>query len=218
MRRLIREFLFSASEIGLMLLAWRNLRGFFAHPARAGVVVVLVITPFITYWGESERMDRGVRPVGGQWRTLFLLELGFFVCYWAVPYFDRRGLLVFAESNALRYAGLAIFAVGVALRVWAYLYLGRFFSVFLTIQRDHRLITDNIYSYVRHPSYTGLLIRSLGTALVFRSIFGLGAWLVLVVCILRRIRHEERVLASEFASDWENYTVRTPGRLIPGIY
>lgn len=201
-----------------MLLAWGDVRGFFAHGARAGTVAVLLVVPFITIWGKSERVNRGLSPVTGQWQTLALLELGIFVCYLVVPYSDRRGLLVLPESDALRYAGLLLFVAGIALRTWAFVYLGRFFSIFLTIQEGHRLVTDNIYKYVRHPSYTGLLVRSFGWALVFRSLLGLGAWLLLVVFLLKRIRHEERVLANRFTSEWDEYRRRTPWRLMPGVY
>lgn len=218
LKRFLMDYLLCAFEAGLMLVAWGDVRGFLSNGARAGTIIVLLVIPFITIWGKSERVNRGLRPVGGQWRTLALLELGFFICYWVVPFCDRRNLLVLPESNALRYTGLALFVSGVTLRTWSFVYLGRFFSIFLTIQKGHRLVTGNIYSRVRHPSYTGLLVRSLGWTLVFRSIFGLFAWLLLVVFILKRIRHEERVLTSEFGAEWEEYKRRTPSRLLPGIY
>jgi protein-S-isoprenylcysteine O-methyltransferase Ste14 len=218
MRRFAEDLSFSAVEVALMLLAWGDVRGFLAHGARAGVVVVLLVVPFITCWSERGRASRGLRPVGGQWRTLLLLELGFLACYVLVPLCDRRDVLVLPESNALRYAGLAVFTLGVALRAWAFIHLGRLFSVFLTIQEGHRLVTDNIYARVRHPSYTGLLVRSLGWAVVFRSLIGLAAWLALAAFIARRIRHEEAVLASEFKGKWEEYERRTRWRLMPGIY
>ena len=218
LRRFIRDFFLSAVEVAVMLLAWGDVRSFLAHGARAGTVLVLLVTPFITCWSESERANRGLRPVSGQWRTLLLLELGFMVCYWLVPFCDRRNVLVLPESDALRYAGLLVFTVGVALRVWAFVYLGRLFSVFLTIQKGHRLLTYNIYRYVRHPSYTGLLVRSLGWALVFRSLTGLVACLALLAFLIKRIRHEERVLESEFTAAWDEYRRRTPRRLFPGVY
>ena len=208
----------SAVEVVVMLLSWGDVRSFLSHGARAGTLVVLVIVPFITCWSESEKASRGLRTVSGQWRTLILLELGFLLSYWLVPLCDRRDVFVLPESDVVRYTGLLLFTAGVALRVWAFTYLGRLFSVFLTIQEGHRLMTDNIYGYVRHPSYTGLLARSLGWALVFRSLFGLIAWCALVVFLIRRIRHEEKVLESEFTSEWGNYRRRTRWRLLPGVY
>jgi protein-S-isoprenylcysteine O-methyltransferase Ste14 len=218
MRRFVRDLFLSAVEAGVMVLAWGSLRGFLSHGARAGIIVALLLAPFITCWSESERANRGLRSVTGQWRTLLLLETGFLISSWLVPYFDRRGILVFTDSDALRYMGLTMFVAGFALRVWAFIYLGRLFSVFLTIQEGHRLVTGSIYHYVRHPSYTGLLLRSLGWALVFRSLFGLVAWLALLGFLIKRIRHEERVLESEFTTAWADYVQRTRWRLVPGIY
>jgi protein-S-isoprenylcysteine O-methyltransferase Ste14 len=218
LKRFIREFAFSAGEIAFVLLAWGDVRSFFMSGARAGIVVVLLIVPFITYWGKSERSNRGLRSVKGQVRTLALLELGFLLSFLVIPYCDRHNVLVFPESSILRYTGLCLFASGVAIRTWAFLYLGKFFSVFLTIQEGHRLVTENIYSYVRHPSYTGLLIRSLGAALIFRSIIGLFAWLVLLLFLIKRMNYEERVLESEFGAEWKGYKTRTPSRLVPGVY
>jgi protein-S-isoprenylcysteine O-methyltransferase Ste14 len=218
LKRFVMDYFLCAFEAALMLLAWGDVRGFLAHGARAGMIVVLLLVPFITTWSQSERINRGLSAVKGQRRTLALLELGFFVCYWVVPYCDRRGVLVLPDSDALRYAGLVLFICGVALRAWAFVYLGRFFSIFLTIQKDHRLVTDNVYRYVRHPSYTGLLVRTLGWTLVFRSLFGLAAWLGLLAFLVRRMRHEERVLMIEFGAEWEEYGRRTPWRIVPGIY
>jgi protein-S-isoprenylcysteine O-methyltransferase Ste14 len=218
LRRFVRDFFLSAVEFTMMLLAWGDVRGFFAHPARAGVAFVLLVVPFITCWSESERANRGLRPVSGQWRTLLFLEMGFLISYWLVPLLDGRDLFVFSESDALRYTGLLLFGVGVLIRVWAFIYLGRLFSVFLTIQEGHQLLTDNIYKLVRHPSYTGLLLRSIGLALVFRSLFGLMACLALFIFIARRIQHEERVLESEFTDGWRDYKRRTRWRLLPGVY
>lgn len=218
LRRFIRDFFLSAVEVVVMLLAWGDVRSFLSHGARAGVVIVLLVMPFITCWSESGRVSRGLRAVPGQWRTLLLLEIGFFISSWVVPLSDRRDAFVLPDSDALRYTGLLIFTAGVILRVWAFMYLGRLFSIFLTIQEGHRLLTDNIYGIVRHPSYTGLLVRSLGWTLVFRSLFGLIACCALLVFLVRRIHHEEKVLESEFGSEWENYRRRTRWRLLPGVY
>jgi protein-S-isoprenylcysteine O-methyltransferase Ste14 len=214
----VRDLLLNAAEILVKLLGWGDVRGFFAHGARLGMVVVLLVMPFATCWSESTRGNRGLRAVKGQSFTLVKLEIGFIVCSFLMPFFDHRNILVLPESDALRYAGLALFTFGIMLRAWVFVYLGRFFSVFLTIQKDHRLVKENVYRAVRHPSYTGLLMRSFGSTLVFRSIFGLAAWFVLFVVLVKRINHEERVLESEFGAEFEDYKRRTRWRLMPGIY
>ena len=70
---------------------------------------------------------------------------------------------------------------------------------------------------IRHPSYLGLLISSLGWGLAFRS--GIGVWLaaLLVPPLLARIKAEERLLRSQFGSEYDAYRART-SRLVPGVY
>ena len=43
------------------------------------------------------------------------------------------------------------------------------FSGLVAIHRGHKLVTGGIYSVIRHPSYLGLLLNSLGCGLAFRS-------------------------------------------------
>ena len=91
------------------------------------------------------------------------------------------------------------------------------FSGLVAIQPGHRLVTSGVYGVIRHPSYLGLLISSLGWGLAFRS--GIGVWLaaLLVPPLLARIKAEERLLRSQFGSEYDAYRART-SRLVPGVY
>jgi hypothetical protein len=81
LKRFVMDYLLCAFEAALMLVAWGDVRGFLAHGARAGMIIALLLVPFITTWSKSERVNRGLRAVPGQKWTLVLLEIGFFVCY-----------------------------------------------------------------------------------------------------------------------------------------
>jgi protein-S-isoprenylcysteine O-methyltransferase Ste14 len=74
-------------------------------------------------------------------------------------------------------AGAVVIWVGLALRVWAVLTLGRSFSTFIQVDADQAVVTRGP-RWVRHPSYTGLLLIALGFGL------GVGNWLSLAVCAL----------------------------------
>ena len=80
-----------------------------------------------------------------------------------------------------------------------------------------RLVTDGIYGVIRHPSYLGLLLTSLGWGLAFRSGVGLLLTLATTIVVLGRISAEERLLGSHFGAEYEAYRRHT-ARLIPGIY
>ena len=114
-------------------------------------------------------------------------------------------------------AGVAVFTAGGALRVWPVFVLGRRFSGLVAIQSGHTLVTTGIDQCIRHPSYLGLLVASVGWALVFRSVIGLLLSGALLVPLIARIRYEERLLAGEFGEVYADYRRRT-WRLIPGLY
>jgi protein-S-isoprenylcysteine O-methyltransferase Ste14 len=116
------------------------------------------------------------------------------------------------------FAGSFLFVVGIILRWYAIIHLGRFFTVDVAIATEHRVIDSGPYHFVRHPSYTGALLAFLGFGLC------LGNWLSILLltlpitaAFLWRIRVEERALADALGDDYRAYMRRT-ARLIPFIY
>jgi protein-S-isoprenylcysteine O-methyltransferase Ste14 len=59
------------------------------------------------------------------------------------------------------------------------------------------------YRVIRHRSYLGLLVNSLGWALAFRSGVGVLLTALLIPPLLARIRAEERLLRSQFGGEYE---------------
>jgi protein-S-isoprenylcysteine O-methyltransferase Ste14 len=118
----------------------------------------------------------------------------------------------------LSIAALVLLAVGLAIRWAAIVALGRFFTVDVAIHRDHRVIQAGPYRFVRHPSYSGLLLAFLGVGVGFSS------WLSLVllmapiaIALAVRIATEERALHAALGPEYADYCARTR-RLVPGIY
>jgi len=115
-------------------------------------------------------------------------------------------------------SGIAVMLLGTALRWTAIITLKNYFTVNVTILENHKIVRHGLYKYLRHPSYTGLLLRYLGFGL------GLGNWLSVVLifvpllgAVLYRIRVEERPLKHSFGSQYDEYAKHTR-RLIPGVY
>ena len=129
---------------------------------------------------------------------------------------DRKEFLTL-DGDAVRWLGVALFASGGALRIWPVFVLGRRFSGLVAIQPGHTLVTTGVYGLIRHPSYLGLLVSSLGWGLEFRAGVGVLLAFALIPPLLARINAEERLLHSEFGAEYEAYRART-SRLIPGIY
>jgi protein-S-isoprenylcysteine O-methyltransferase len=125
----------------------------------------------------------------------------------ALPYL--RGFYVF---------GFILFLGGLALRWYSIGYLGRYFTVDVSISTEHKLIDSGPYYHIRHPSYTGALLAFVGLGFCF------GNWLSILFltvpiidAFLWRIRIEERALTEALGEDYRAYVDRTK-RLIPWIY
>ncbi|MGA8708221.1 MAG: isoprenylcysteine carboxylmethyltransferase family protein [Steroidobacteraceae bacterium] len=118
----------------------------------------------------------------------------------------------------LRTAGGVLFLLGLLLRWYAIITLGRFFTVNVAIAADHRVIDTGPYRLVRHPSYSGSLLQFVGLGITF------GNWLSLALLVLpvlavyqRRIAIEEQALSQGLGDPYRRYMAQTR-RLIPGIY
>ncbi len=115
-------------------------------------------------------------------------------------------------------AGVVLFVAGLLLRWWAIITLGRFFTVDVTIEKDHELVERGPFRMVRHPSYTGVLLAFLGLALSLQN------WAALVVIILpigaafiHRMNVEEAALSRALGPRYADYIKRTK-RLVPFVY
>jgi protein-S-isoprenylcysteine O-methyltransferase Ste14 len=103
------------------------------------------------------------------------------------------------------------------LRIWPVYVLGRRFSGLVAIQPGHELVTVGVYGLIRHPSYLGLLVGTLGWAFVFDSGVGVLLTGLILVPLLARIASEEALLESQFGAQYAGYRART-WRLLPFIF
>ena len=115
-------------------------------------------------------------------------------------------------------AGAVLFIGGLILRWWAIITFGRFFTVDVTIEKDHELVERGPFRFIRHPSYTGVLVAFVGFALSLRN------WAALLVILLpigaafiHRMNVEEDALAQALGSRYADYMKRTK-RLVPFVY
>lgn len=118
----------------------------------------------------------------------------------------------------LRTFGGVLCVLGLALRWYAILYLGRYFTVNVAIAADHRVIDTGPYRYVRHPSYSGSLLVFAGLGITFGNWLSLALLVVPVLLAFAwRMAIEERALSQALGDAYVRYMARTR-RLIPGIY
>jgi protein-S-isoprenylcysteine O-methyltransferase Ste14 len=131
----------------------------------------------------------------------------------------RSGVLgrhAVTRDPATGLAGLVVVGIGLALAVWARLYLGRNWGMPMTQKIDPELVTSGPYRTVRHPIYTGMMLGMVGTAIA------VGGWAFIPVVVfgayfIYSARVEERFLADQFPDSYPTYR-RSTKMLIPFVF
>lgn len=112
---------------------------------------------------------------------------------------------------------LAIQAVGVAVGLWAIASIpARNLRITPDVPIGALFVRRGPYHYIRHPMYSGLLMASLPAVLAGPSPLRIVTWVVLLVDIIVKIHHEERLLLAAFP-EYGAYRSQTK-RLIPLVY
>jgi protein-S-isoprenylcysteine O-methyltransferase Ste14 len=95
----------------------------------------------------------------------------------------------------------------------------RFAALVVKIQKDRgqKVIDTGPYQYVRHPMYSGLMFRIIGTPLLLGSWWGLCLSCVAIIIVVVRIFLEERTLTTGLEG-YDRYIERVPYRLIPLVW
>jgi protein-S-isoprenylcysteine O-methyltransferase Ste14 len=187
------------------------------------LVAILAIIAVQTYYAISElRMTR--RTLQGADNladkgTRLLIWIMIFISFegsW-LPVIFRHGQIM-NPGNWMTWVGVLFMIAGVVFRWYAISRLGKFFTATIQIQKDHQIIKAGPYRYLRHPSYSGILILTIGNGVA------LSNWISLLLCIalpaigiIKRISVEEKELYLHFGEPYREYRKKT-WRLIPFLY
>jgi protein-S-isoprenylcysteine O-methyltransferase Ste14 len=172
-------------------------------------VIFIVWGVFWLYWliaafGAKQRVrTRRVRVPG------LLLVIAFVL----TRVFNTRTLAV--HSVLLQVVGTVLFAAGLALAIWARIYLGRNWGMPMTKKEEPELVTSGPYRYVRHPIYSGLLLAVLGTALA-TNLYLLIALVIAGAYFIYSASVEERLMTDSFPGAYGKYKAATK-MLIPFV-
>jgi protein-S-isoprenylcysteine O-methyltransferase Ste14 len=112
--------------------------------------------------------------------------------------------------------GIAITFAGIALAVWARVYLGGNWSSSVTLKVGHQLVRSGPYRLVRHPIYTGMTLAMFGTGIARAQVRGAMAVVLVYIGFKIKSKIEERVMIDTFGDEYEDYR-RSTGAILPGI-
>lgn len=190
------------------------------------VVIIASWAAFILVWlGLSFFVKRDVR--GGRFARAYrvrMLVIAILVVvivrslrhHESATHHLANSLVFFSPSLLLAWIGAGLTALGIAVAIWARLYLGRNWSASPAMKEGHELVTTGPYAFVRHPIYSGIILATLSTGLT-GSVFGIVLFVIVTTMFLFRVGTEERYMMELFPGTYPAYRARTK-RLVPLIW
>ncbi|MGD0853742.1 MAG: isoprenylcysteine carboxylmethyltransferase family protein [Acidimicrobiales bacterium] len=114
--------------------------------------------------------------------------------------------------------GLVVMALGIALRQWSVLVLGQFFTVQVHVHEGQTVVDTGPYRYVRHPSYSAIVMTFVGMGIALENWLSLATLLVVpTIGLVVRIRVEERALTDALGEPYREFSA-SRARLIPRVW
>jgi protein-S-isoprenylcysteine O-methyltransferase Ste14 len=136
--------------------------------------------------------------------------------------------LVFAFSPRLTFgnfelpewcgwAGTFLLTFSIWLFGRAYADLGRSWSPKIDITEKQKLVTDGVYTHVRHPVYAAMWVWAIAQPLLLENwIAGFSLAACFLPLYLIRVPREEKMLLENFGEAYQAYMQRT-GRILPRL-
>ncbi len=172
---------------------------------------------FIVYWiigAVKTRANRETESFTSRFAVLLLEGVGYVLIFSGSTGIGFLGTRFIPRTMAGEILGVVLLWSGVALAIWARYHLAEYWSARVTIKEGHQLIRTGPYTYLRHPIYSGLVLATVGSAVVideWRCV--LGTCLVLVgYCV--KAKKEEAMLSQQFGEAFREHQKHT-GFLIP---
>ncbi|MDI6703187.1 MAG: isoprenylcysteine carboxylmethyltransferase family protein [bacterium] len=150
---------------------------------------------------SRNKEEKGVIYSKSIYPIQFILYMVLFIgCAIEYLLFRRRVNLAICST------GFIMYFFGIFNREWVIKSLGKYWSHYIEIKKDHRLIKEGPYRYVRHPHLLCLLIEMTGLALIPNSYYSLLLiWLIYLPITLWRIYLEEKALIEKFGKEYIEY-------------
>ncbi|HCT30206.1 MAG TPA: hypothetical protein DIW31_05625, partial [Bacteroidales bacterium] len=147
------------------ILGWgiSDIDGFIMNPFRLAFVIMMAIFSilvviFVPNEGRGYGDGDNKKIIKRQKLTILTLQIMPILIIFLSPYFERHQVLTISENNTIQFIGLVLVFIGFSLMNWSIMVLGKQFSINVTIQENHKLITNGPYKLIRHPRYLGIML------------------------------------------------------------
>jgi protein-S-isoprenylcysteine O-methyltransferase Ste14 len=114
----------------------------------------------------------------------------------------------------VRWIGAALGAIAIPLLYWMFASLGKNITDTVEIRKEHKMVTDGPYRYIRHPMYLFSLIYMCGMSMAAANWFILASGCITLMMLVFRTPIEEAELIEKFGDQYRNY-MKSTGLFFP---
>lgn len=143
---------------------------------------------------------------------LFALAFLLLPLYFLTPWIDFASIPL---PSWVRWGGGVILCLGIVLFGWAHQALGQNWTAVLALSKEHQMVQNGPYRFVRHPMYSAFFVIGIGFGVLSAN------WLLeiiylapLLVMYITRVSLEEKMMIDRFGEPYREYMKHT-GRLFP---
>jgi isoprenylcysteine carboxyl methyltransferase (ICMT) family protein YpbQ len=179
-------------------------------------VDIAILVGWVVFWIYWLAVSVGVKAGRTRWSRFAGVRLAIILIVLLLLRLRiLKGHRAVTSDPWLQGIGLALFVLGLALAVWARVYIGRNWGMPMSEKADPELVTTGPYRVIRHPIYSGIILAMIGTAVAVS-----WYWLIAVVLLggyfVYSATREERYLTERFPEAYPRYKKSTK-MLIPFI-
>jgi len=182
------------------------------------VIAIIIGAGWVAFWIYWLAMSFGAKAGQNRWARFAGVRVAAIVIVLLLVRlrgFSKNSSTSVTHDAWLEGIGIALWVLGLALAVWARVYLGRNWGMPMSRKQDPELVTTGPYRKVRHPIYSGIILGFIGTAVAV-SLY----WLIAVAAIgayfIYSATVEERNMSREFPDTYPPYKKSTK-MLIPYV-
>jgi protein-S-isoprenylcysteine O-methyltransferase Ste14 len=175
-------------------------------------IFALIISSLVWITTETNLLQRdkergkGKTIIDKKTRNYNIISIA--IAFSIAPIISWMPIFIFSriKTSIFFWTGIIVECLGFFLRHWVICVLGKYFRTTIEIEKDQKVIQKGPYKYIRHPSYSGIILYCLGYGLITKN------WISLIIAIsiptislLYRISIEEMALIKEIGNEYEVY-------------
>jgi protein-S-isoprenylcysteine O-methyltransferase Ste14 len=191
--------------------------------ARAFVIICIVwLITELSYFIKGNTNSKNIEEERVSFILILATEVSLIIMIAIASFvsYDMREDNYHIILGRIQHIGLILMLIGIVFRQIAIIFLGKNFTTSVHLkspnEKQKNLVNKGLYKYIRHPSYTGMILTLIGLPLA------LGAWagaiIVFIVSLIAysfRIKEEERMLVKKFGKEYIEYKKHT-WKFFPG--